>query len=121
VFWSVLSDSSETYDSNSVLTDQQRTCEYKNWLSSLVSKCSNTDSPVDGVAYTETCRELYETWYIVFLVYDLVKKWYKLGLHAHGKDNFNLKKFLFGELHVIMKPITFCSHQSKKNTAENLQ
>jgi hypothetical protein len=31
-------------------------------------------SPEDGVAYTKTCRELYETIYIVFLVYKLVKK-----------------------------------------------
>jgi hypothetical protein len=31
-----------------------------------VSECSNTVSPEDGVAYTVTCRELYETWCIVF-------------------------------------------------------
>jgi hypothetical protein len=39
----------------------------------MVSKCSNTVSPQDGVAYTETCWELYETRYTVFLVYKLVK------------------------------------------------
>jgi hypothetical protein len=68
-----LSDSSATYGSNRILTYQKRTCKYKNRLFPVVSKCSNTVSPEDGVAYTETCWELYETWYIVFLMYDLVK------------------------------------------------
>jgi hypothetical protein len=38
----------------------------KNWLSSVVSKFSNIASLEYGVVYTETCRELCETWYIVF-------------------------------------------------------
>jgi hypothetical protein len=46
---------------------------YDEWLFPAVSECSNTISPEDGVTYTETCGELYETWYIVLLVYELVK------------------------------------------------
>jgi hypothetical protein len=58
-----LSGSSEPYGFGGVLTDQQRfyrTFKYKNWLSAMVSSCSNIAHPEDGVAYTEACQELCE-------------------------------------------------------------
>jgi hypothetical protein len=60
IILSVLSGSSEAYGFKGVLTDDNEPVSIKPAFFS-VSKCSNTVSPEDGVAYTETCRELYET------------------------------------------------------------